>query len=74
MVTLHQAGDSNGRIERRKERRKEGRKERRKEGRKERRKELQSTLLDYLEFGDSNTHCNRDLAQEISRRYMYITV
>ena len=32
------------------------------------RKELQPTVLDYLEYEDSNTHCNRDLAQAISRR------
>ena len=52
----------------RKEGRKERRKERRREGRKKRRKELQPTVLDYLEFEDSNTHCHRDLARAIGRR------
>jgi len=32
------------------------------------RKELQPTVLDYLEYEDGNTHCNRDLSQAISRR------
>jgi hypothetical protein len=29
---------------------------------------LQPTVSDYLEFEDSNTHRNRDLAQAISRQ------
>jgi len=40
----------------------------RKEERKEERKELQPIVLNYLEFEDSSTHCNTDLAQAVSHR------